>query len=52
MAIRPTCSVTPTAFKNAGKVLRINAKSKVILSPYRRMGNAASAVHSDVGNAG
>lgn len=33
MAIKPTCSVTPTAFRNAGKVLRIKLKSKVISSP-------------------
>ncbi|MNJ58415.1 hypothetical protein D3C77_540480 [compost metagenome] len=30
MAIRPTCRVTPTALRNAGNVLRMNATSKLI----------------------
>ncbi|MNP35534.1 hypothetical protein D3C76_1288700 [compost metagenome] len=36
MAIRPTCKVTPTAWKNAGKVLSMNAVSKVMAGASTR----------------
>ncbi|MNR61355.1 hypothetical protein D3C85_1830920 [compost metagenome] len=45
IAIKPTSSVTPTALRNAGRVLRIKAKSKFIEHPGRRSVSDGGAVH-------